>query len=148
MNIPVDKNRRWIASLHSSIDRLAENEKASLMKPAGKECASDLLALCEESLGREIETIEDLVLGWNIAREKRGIEGSWQIEGQTVTSTLQSCGCPLVRSGLVDLHPVQCHCSQGMIEAVFSRVAKRKIGVEIKRSIGRGDDVCEFMVRL
>jgi hypothetical protein len=82
---------------------------------------------CEESLGGKIEAIEDLVRGWNMARDKRGIEGKWQFAGETITSTLRACGCPLVRSGMVELHPVQCYCSQGMMETVFSRIAKRRI---------------------
>jgi len=54
----------------------------------------------------------------------------------------------LVRSGMVELHPVQCYCSQGLMETVFSLVAKRRIEVDIKQSIGRGDNVCEFIVSL
>jgi len=148
MNMPIDKNKKWIASVHQSIDQLGKEVKASIMKPAGMGCASDLLALCEQCLGGKIETIEDLVRGWNIAREKRGIKGSWEFAGETISSTLQACGCPLVRSGMVELHLVQCYCSQGMMETIFSLVAKRKIEVDIKRSIGRGDDVCEFVVKL
>jgi hypothetical protein len=60
----------------------------------------------------------------------------------------KECGCPLVRSGMIALHPIQCLCSQGMMEMIFSKVAMRSVKVEIKRAIGRGDDVCEFVIKV
>ncbi len=42
--------------------------------------------------------------------------------------------------------PVQCYCSQGLMETIFSQVAKKAVEVEIKRTIARGDDVCEFLI--
>jgi predicted hydrocarbon binding protein len=146
MNIPINKNRSWIAHLLKGIDQMDERTKAALMRPAGMACASDLLSLCEKYLEKEIESIEDLVTGWNILREERRLAGKWQIKGQTIRGVFEKCSCPLVRSGLIELHPVQCYCSQGMMETIFSRVAKRTVVVEIKRSIGRGNDVCEFLI--
>ena len=147
MNSLVNKNKRWIAGLHESIDRLDEDLKAAIMKPIGEKCASDLLSLCEKHLGRKIDTIEDLVRGWNILRNKRNLTGKWEFEGDTVRGTFGECGCPLVRAGTIELHPVQCYCSQGMMETIFSKVAGNTIEVDIKRSIGRGDNVCEFRIR-
>ncbi len=46
------------------------------------------------------------------------------------------------------MHPVQCLCSKGMIEAVFAKVAKKEVEVAIERSIGKGDEACEFIVKL
>ncbi len=118
------------------------------MRPAGEACASDLLDLCEGRLGEKVESVEDLVAGWNIVREERRLRGKWQIKGPTVTGIFEQCGCPLVRSGLIELHPVQCYCSQAMMETVFSRAAKKTVEVRIIRSVGRGDEVCEFVITL
>lgn len=148
INIPVDKNRKWIAGLHESIDQIAEDLKAAIMRPVGESCASDLLKLCETHLGIQVETVQDIVEGWNILRQTRQLRGIWEIDGTTIKGTFHECGCPLVRSGMIDLHPVQCYCSQGMMETVFARVAKHPIRVEIKRSIGRGDSVCEFLITM
>lgn len=125
MNIPIDKNKRWVESLHESIDNLSEDIKAIVMKQAGKSCVSDILTLCEVSLGRQINTIQDLVNGWNILRDSRNLSGRWELDGDSVKGTFHQCGCPLVRSGLINLHPVQCLCSKGMIETVFAKVAKK-----------------------
>jgi len=148
MNIPIIKNRSWIAQLHKGIDQMDERTKAAIMRPAGISCASDLLSLCQKYLDKKIESIEDLVTGWNIVREKRHLMGKWVLEGKSITGVFSECGCPLVRSGLIELHPVQCYCSQGLMETIFSQVADRPVQVEIKRSIGRGDEVCEFFVKL
>ncbi len=148
MNIPINKNRSWIARLHESIDHLDESLKFAVMRPAGEACASDLLSLCERYLGRKVSSMEDLVDGWNMVRDKANLTGRWKFEGNTLRGIFGECGCPLVRSGLIELHPVQCYCSQGMMEAIFSRVSGKTVEVKIKRSIGRGDNVCEFFIKL
>lgn len=146
MNIPTNKNRKWVANLHRSIDQLGEEQKVFIMKQAGIDCASDLLKLCESYLGRPIDTIKDLVSGWNILRDSRNLKGIWKLENNIVHGIFNECGCPLVRSGLIDLHPIQCLCSQGMMENIFSKVTKKSVRVEIRRTIGRGDNACEFVV--
>jgi len=148
MKIPIDKNRKWVANLHKSIDQLTVEQKASVMKQGGTSCANDLLKLCERFLGRQIHNIEDLVSGWNILRDSRDLEGKWNFGNNIVHGIFYECGCPLVRSDMIELHPIQCLCSQGMMEIIFSKAAKRAVKVEIKRAIGRGDDVCEFVVTL
>ena len=148
MDIPIKKNRSWMARLHEGIGHLDHNLKCSIMKPAGEACASDILSLCEKYLGKKVSTMEDLMAGWNIIRDRRNLKGRWVIEGNTLRGIFGECGCPLIRSGLVELHPVLCYCSQGMMETIFSRVSGKTIEVEIKRSIGRGDDVCEFLINL
>ncbi len=148
MNIPVDKNRSWMARLYESIDRLDQSTKAAIMKPAGQACADDIVLLCEKYLGRAVNTVDDLVSGWNMVRERRNLTGRWEIQGNVIKGVFGECGCPLVRSGLVELHPVQCYCSQAMMETVFSRVAKKPADVRINRSIGRGDEACEFLIKL
>jgi predicted hydrocarbon binding protein len=35
-----------------------------------------------------------------------------------------------------------------MMETIFSEVARKPIEVEIKQTIGRGDKVCHFLVKL
>jgi len=84
MNIPLNKNKSWVARLHESIDQLDQNTKYSIMKPAVKACAADLLSLCEKHLGREVSSIEDLVTGWNTVRDKRNLQGRWEFEGNTI----------------------------------------------------------------
>jgi hypothetical protein len=148
MGIAAKKNQRWVAGLHEGIDQLDQDLKNKIMKPAGNNCALDLLALCEKYLEKRIESIEGLVSGWNVLREKRNLKGKWEFEGKNIRGIFGECGCPLVQSGLIRLHPVHCYCSQQMMENIFSRMTKEKVEVAIKRSICRGDNACEFLVRL
>lgn len=146
MGVPVNKNKRWIAGLHESLGQLPKDLQAAVMKPAGEGCASDLLALCEGELGRPVETVEELVHSWNGIRRRNQLKGEWEIEEETIRGVFHQCACPLVSSKMIELHPVQCYCSLGMMQTIFSRVAKRRVEVSLERSIGRGDDVCEFVV--
>ncbi len=148
MDLPTNKNKSWIALLHKSISGLDENRQAAIMKPCGQGCASDILSLCEKLLDKKVNSLEDLITGWNMIRDQRGLTGRWKFEPDAIRGIFRECGCPLVRSGLIELHPVQCYCSQGMMETVFSEVARRPIEVEIRQTIGRGDDVCHFLVKL
>ena len=144
----IDKNKKWIDSLHKSIDNLDEDTKTILMTQVGKSCVSDILELCEANLGQPINTVQNLIDGWNLLRKSRGLKGQWVFDGNLVQGLFKECGCPLVRSGLIDLHPNQCRCSKGMLETIFSEVAKKESEVLIRRSIGNGDNVCEFIVKI
>lgn len=146
MNIPAEKTKKWISSLHEAIDLLHEDVKAIIMKSSGSNCATDIIALSEMSLGFEIKSIEDLVEGWNLLRKSKKLTGVWQFDNGYIKGTFSECGCPLVRSGLIQLHPVQCLCSKGMMETIFSKVSKKDVEVVIRQSIGKGDKVCEFVI--
>jgi hypothetical protein len=147
VKIPVNKNVRWLAALHDSLDQLEEDLKTAVMKRVGSQCAADLLPLCETQLGRQVETVEDLVTGWNLLRAQRNLQGQWEFAGNLLRGVFYECGCPLIRSGLMELHAVQCYCSLGMMQTIFSQVAKRPVEVDLVRSIGRGDEACEFVVK-
>lgn len=147
MNLPINKNKSWISLLHKSIAKLDENQQAAVMKSCGQGCADDILSLCERFLGKKVGSIEELIAGWNMIRDNRGLTGKWEFEQNAIRGIFKECGCPLVKSGLIELHPVQCYCSQGMMETIFSKVAGKPIEVEIKQTIGRGDDVCHFLVK-
>lgn len=146
MNVPTGKNRRWTKGLHEGIDQLGEDIKLGVMRPAAIHCAEDLLLLCEDYLGKPIDSENDLISGWNMLRNNRGLTGNWVLENEIIKAIFNECGCPLLRSGLVELHPVQCYCSQNMMESIFSQASKKAVNVKIERSIGRGDSVCEFII--
>ncbi len=148
MNLPINKNKSWVSLLHASISGLDEQQQALIMKPCGQGCAADILSLCERYLGRNVGSLDDLVTGWNMIREARGLSGKWVQEQKSIRGIFRECGCPLVRSGLIELHRVQCYCSQGMTETIFASVAGRPIEVEILQTIGRGDEVCHFLVKV
>jgi predicted hydrocarbon binding protein len=145
--MPKKKMRDWMAKLHQTIGSLDEEFQRSLVKPCGERCANDLLQIIEKHTEKKIESVKDLVSGWNSLRKSRKLNGGWQYGDLLIKATFYECGCPLVHSGLLKLHPVQCYCSESMLKEIFSRVAKKPVTVEINRSIGRGDNVCEFIIK-
>ena len=144
----INKNQKWIESLHEGISLLNATDQEALMKNAGGSCVSDILQLCESSLGHEVKTISDLINGWNILRKSKGLKGGWQSNGLEIIGKFHECGCPLVRTKYIKLHPIQCLCSKGMIETIFFKVSQTNVQVEMKQSIGNGDNMCEFKVTL
>jgi len=144
----IEKNRRWVGSLHTAINQLSGKDRLMVMREAGVGCSFDILALCESVLNHPVCSLEDLITGWNTVRKSKNLQGQWVMHGGCITGTFHECGCPLVRSGFVQLTPVQCLCSKGMMEKIFSHVTQKKADVHVKQSIGNGDDVCEFTVMI
>ena len=141
-----EKNKRWIGSIEKGLADLDIQQQKLVMLEAGEECSFDILALCEKALETTVDSVADLVRGWKLVRQSRNLHGYWMLEGYVVRGVFEECGCPIVRAGLVELKPVQCWCSQNMMEAIFSKAAKGMVSVEIRQSIGRGDKVCEFYI--
>jgi len=144
----LEKNKRWIGAIENGIAGLDPQQQKLVMQEAGRDCSLDIGTLCEKALETMMDSVADLVRGWNLVRQSRNIDGDWVLEGKVVRGVFEECGCPLIRAGLVELPPVQCWCSQNMMEAIFYRAAKEMVSVEIRQSIGRGDKVCEFCITL
>ena len=140
------KNRKWVKSLHAAVGQLDEEDQRVIMGRAGEDCAADILALCEAYLGRPVSSVGDLILAWNGVRASKNLSGGWVDHETHIQGCFHECGCPLVRSEFIRLDPVQCLCSRGMVAAIFSRVAQKKVEVSLERSIGNGDKTCEFRV--
>ncbi|MGD8564642.1 MAG: hypothetical protein PVG03_19025 [Desulfarculaceae bacterium] len=146
--LSVERQRGWVRAVQQGIDALDASVQEGVMKQAGENCAAQLLALCGQHLGRPVGTPWDLIQGWNKLRDVRGLNGRWQVQGDTITAEFGECGCYLVRLGLIEPSPSLCHCSQSMMDAVFSRSAGADRKVKILKSVGRGDDVCRFEVEV
>lgn len=142
----LEKNKRWISAIEQGVAGLDPKQQKLVMREAGTDCSQDIWALCEKALDAKVESVADLVRGWNLVRQSRNLHGNWILKNNTVSGLFEECGCPLVRAGIVELQPVQCWCSQNMMEAIFSRATKGNVSVEIKQSIGRGEKVCEFHI--
>ena len=41
-----------------------------IMQESGKDCSSDVWKLCEKALGAPVESVDDLIRGWNLARQR------------------------------------------------------------------------------
>lgn len=118
-----------------------------VMKAAGQKCARQILDDCREILGKEPETVGELLDATNQRRlQRHNLASLWEKRGNKAYLKIDECACILVRAGLAKPNPVHCLCSAGMMESIFSAVCRGPVSVEIVRAIGFGDDVCEFRI--
>jgi predicted hydrocarbon binding protein len=134
--------------LNSIIEGLNEVDmetKQKIMKLCGETCASSDGDLEIAKRIAEETTDEREIL----ARVNKEILwcGTWTRKGNTIQSVCVECGCPLVGNKVVKLTETFCYCSRGWIKKVFETVLKRPLDVQLKKSIGRGDKFCKFVIR-
>ena len=150
-NVPeaaVARNKAWITAVTQS---LAERGDAELlqgvMKDAGRRCAAQLLEMTIAHYGKALRNVDELIEAINKRREEvLRATTFWTREGDTALFQLEQCSCDMVQAGLAEPNPHFCNCSAGMFAQIFSHVCTGPVSVDILKSIGRGDDHCEFVI--
>lgn len=141
-------NMAWIESLETC---LAERGNRTLikevMKTAGEKCSIQILGDCRQTLGKNPDSVDELLDAMNQRRlEQHNVSSLWERQGNKAHLIIEECNCILVRAGLARPNPVHCLCSLGLMESLFSTVCRGQVKVELVRSIGNGHEVCEFNV--
>jgi predicted ArsR family transcriptional regulator len=144
----VELNLNWIDSLENCLAELGDQALAKVvMRAAGKKCSVQIFDDCRQILGRNPESVDELLDAMNQRRsQNHNLTSLWEKLGNTAHLILEECNCTLVKAGLAKLNPVHCLCSQGMMETLFSNVYRGQVSVKLVQSIGNGHDVCEFHV--
>lgn len=136
----------WVTALLSGVDELLDDPmKEQLLESCGRACARHYGAIeMAQSIAESTAQIDE-----RLERANQGIPwcGKWVREDDSIYAVCESCGCPLVREGLVTLSPAFCDCSRGYVKAVFEVILGGSVIVELAQSIGRGDPVCRYVVR-
>ena len=142
----VELMRRWVESLLKTLDEGFDRATHTrLLEACGETCAAHHGDLEKaQGLGGAFDDIDGLLAELN---GRFDWCGEWRKDGDAIVSICEQCGCPLVREGLVRLVPAFCECSRGFVGALFERALGQPVSVVLKRAIGRGDPVCEFVVR-
>jgi predicted hydrocarbon binding protein len=142
----VELLRKWVQSLLVTLDEeFGKETHTRLLEACGEACAvhhGDLEKA--RGLGGASDDIDGLLAELN---RQCNWCGEWRRDGDAIVSICEQCGCPLVREGLVKLMPAFCECSRGFVGALLERAFGQPVSVVLKRAIGRGDPVCEFVVR-
>lgn len=144
----IKRNISWVEAVEKSI---AENTNKittkKIMKAAGEKCAQQILKECRQILGKKPENVDELIEATNKRRiEQLNLDSLWERDGNKAHLKINECGCTFVKAGLAKPNPVHCLCTAGMFESVFSEVCQGSVDVEIIKTIGFGDDVCEFYI--
>lgn len=74
--------------------------------------------------------------------------GRWVREGDTISSTCKTCGCPMVRAGLITATDTFCLCSTGWVKLIFTTLLGQPVQVKLAQAMGRGDPRCMYVVKL
>jgi len=144
----IERNREWIRAVEIALQEQGDSGLASrIMCRAGQRCAAQILRECEAILGKKPETVDELLSATNQRRlERHGLTSLWEREKNRAHLRIEECACTLVKSGLATPNPVHCLCSKGLMEQLFAGVCNGPVEVELVKTVGRGDDCCEFYV--
>jgi len=123
--------------------------RSRVMEACGEACAREELWGPAVEIARRIGE-EKLDLDRILERANEEIQwcGRWAREGNAVACTCTRCGCLLVNQGVVRLDATFCLCSRGWVRSVFEALLGRPVRVELEKAIGRGDEVCRYVVRM
>lgn len=69
------------------------------------------------------------------------------MENDVIYLKYEECGCGMVKKGGVT-NPFLCNCTRGYTKAIFEKLFDRQVDVLLKKSILRGDQICEQEIRI
>ena len=144
----VERNKAWIKAVTKTLKQSEDPEfPRCVMKEAGKQCAAQLLEKIIAHFGRRPQSVDDFIEAMNLRRkEVLHVSNLWERDGNTARFKLDSCGCDLVQAGLAEPNAIFCMCSSGMFEHLFRPFCQGTVRTEIVKSIGLGNEYCEFIV--
>ena len=135
----------WINAVIEGIGKeLDEETQERVLAYCGQACSRESLGILRE-LKNHSNTLDEILVGVN---KEISWCGRWVKEDNTIRSICKSCECPLVRYKIVNCSPILCKCSKGWVSAIFEEVLNHPVKVELRKAIGCGDSVCEFVVEI
>jgi hypothetical protein len=140
-----DVIERWAAAVIQGLEKYTDkDQQKKILELCGYSCAKyDLREL--KNLKKEARDQKELL---ELINKHIPWCGNWIWKKDYIYSTCRSCGCPLIRDHHLKLSPIFCLCSRGWIKAIFSEAFGKGVRVKLSKSIGRGDEYCEFFVYL
>lgn len=77
---------------------------------------------------------------------KKGMGGNMHRVENIVYASYEQCYCP--NRSEKDLPPIYCNCSKGWFIELFSKLLDKPVQVDLKCSIIRGADTCDFIIHI
>lgn len=138
------RSSKLLDAIVRSLDTVDLEARKRIMESCGRACAQEDgdLAIAEE-IGKTTGNTTEVV--GRINKELLWC-GIWSQKEKSIESTCTKCGCPLVKSKAIKHNATWCYCSRGWVKAIFEAALKKRVEVELEKSIGRGDSVCRFVV--
>jgi len=136
---------KWLKVLMESIDEFVdEKTRKEIMEKCGQACAIYHGEIDEIKLiKRKGENLEKILETMN---QENLWCGKWVKKGNTISSICNNCGCPFVKAEIIKPSPTFCYCSRGWVKSIFELILEKPVEVELEKAIGRGDEVCQFII--
>jgi predicted hydrocarbon binding protein len=139
----LERSGRFINSIINGLEELSIEQRKKIMEKSGEECAIAGSYKIAKKISQKTNDIEEII-------EKVNYQipwcGKWKLEDNLIKSICNECGCPLIRNKIVNISSTFCYCSLGWIRMIFRTLLNKPVQVEMLKSIGAGDDVCEYVV--
>jgi len=139
----LERSGRVINSMINGLEDLSIETRRKVMEKSGEECAIAGSYQIAKKISEKTNNIKEII-------EKVNSQipwcGKWKLEDITIRSICNECGCSLIRNKIVKLNSIFCHCSLGWIKIIFKTLLNKPVQVEMLKSIGAGDDTCEYIV--
>jgi len=139
----LERSSRVMNSIINGMEELSIVERRKIMEKSGEACAMAGSYEIAKKISEETTCIEEIIEKIN---NKIPWCGQWNLKDNIISSICNECGCPLVRNKIVELNGTFCYCSLGWVKIIFKTLLKKPVHVEILKSIGAGDNICEFIV--
>jgi predicted hydrocarbon binding protein len=138
--------RSWFSGFMKGLDKLDLTARNTILNECGSACAHTWAVEVFKEIGKKTKDLNSFLVKLNqelpdITFEK---SGESTIE---VTFLAPECGCDFVVLGLTR-SPKLCHCSAFFIKTCFEEVLGKKVLVDLKKSLLRGDPECVLEVTM
>lgn len=136
-----------INAMLDGLSLIEEEDRDNIMKLCGEACSKEKIwgpsIELAEKISREAKEIDEIIERLN---SEISWCGEWIRNGNTISSTCNECGCPLVRHNIVKNSEIFCNCSNGWVETIFSALFAKPVRTHLEKALGRGDSECRFVV--
>ena len=139
----LERSGRVINSIINGMEELSIAKRRKIMEKSGEACAIAGSYEIAKDISEKTANIEEII---NNINNQIPWCGQWNLKDNIIRSVCNECGCPLVKNKIVSLNSTFCYCSLGWVKLIFNTLFKKPVHVEMLKSIGAGDNICEFVV--
>jgi len=174
LNSTVDERHAWVQAAMERLDGIAsDDERFEIVSRCAHVFPKKPVEQAGETYRQARAEVDDPLLAIDAAIEFMVQDRAWGIrpvrKGSTIYATKNPsdrqgydqattnaerrrayCFCPLIRDHLEDgtLSDTFCYCSSGWERQQWEGITGRPVRVEVVKSLVRGDDCCQFAIRL
>jgi predicted hydrocarbon binding protein len=135
----------WINTILSELSKTKSSQSISVLESCGRECLKSTSSKLDkiDAIRSNIKDKNDIAKLFKLYRE-RVYDNSDRLymKDNSIHLIYEECACGMVKNGGVN-NPFLCYCTLGYSKAIFERLFDRPVDVKLKKTILRGDSICE-----